>query len=416
MADMPAEVDISDPVANPISDPVANAVASPAADPVGLVAFHGTCIGRRTKGKRILFLDLIQYSGRPSATCSNSSPPPAWCLPSDALPQPKAPNLTGAQVMRARPLTLGDILAANAGQPQYNVYVALHPNSLDQRAYDRLAGQLNPASLPSPCFSKPRIGDVFAIRGRLAPTSDRVVNGRAVKGVNAVAVELIRRGQPPRPADNADKWSWDPSKPQRRGRPVRSRSRFEVFAKWCVATFHSRDDVADITGTGRGAVLPRLRVLDVAGGGGKLSAELAKLGCASTIIDPRAIPAPPVDGARTRPATRPARIEAAFDSTAHAAVARECDVLLGLHCDGAVDQIVAAASDLQKSFAIVACCVFPTQFKRRLSDGTPVVEREELNRWIVEDCRRRGYRGTLSTEVLAGFEGANVCVFGLAAK
>ena len=53
-----------------------------------------------------------------------------------------------------------------------------------------------------------------------------------------------------------------------------------------------------------------------------------------------------------------------------------------------------------------------TYKNNRRATGTPVVEREELNRWIVEECRRRGYPGTFGTVVLAGFEGANVCVFG----
>ena len=371
--------------------------------------FNGICVGRRTKGKRILFLDVIKLDQdqhldqAPPRTAADALPLPP--------PPPKAPNLTGDQVMREHPLTLGQILAAHAGQPLYNVFIALHPSSLDQLAYDLFAGQLNPASLPSPWFTKPRIGDVFAIRGRPAPNPDRVINGRAVRGVNATAIALLTRGPPPRPADHADKWSWDPSKPQRRGRAVRTGSRFEVFASWCVATFPSRRG-GGVDDAGGGTDPPRLQVLDVAGGSGKLSAELVKLGCTSTIVDPRTVPDPVAARPRAAAAGAPARIEAAFDSTAHAAVARQCDVLLGLHCDGAVDEIVAAACTLQKSFAIVACCVFPTKYKRTLADGTPVVEREELNRWIVEECKSRGYPGMLGTEVLAGFEGANVCVFG----
>ena len=173
---------------------------------------------------------------------------------------------------------------------------------------------------------------------------------------------------------------------------MRTTSRFEVFAKFCVATFGSSSSSSsssssaegcrgnsggdarvgsdDSKGDGKPGVL---RVLDVAGGGGKLSAALIRLGCSSTIVDPRTVVA--AGAARgaagvAHTADGPGRIEAMFDSKVHETVARSSDVLLGLHCDGAVDEIVAAACALQKSFAIVACCVFSTRFKRTLADGT----------------------------------------------
>ena len=72
----------------------------------------------------------------------------------------------------------------SSGRPLYNVFVALHPTSLDQPAYDAFAVQLNPGSAAAPYFSKPRIGDVFAVRG--TPQPDREINGKVVRAVNAV--------------------------------------------------------------------------------------------------------------------------------------------------------------------------------------------------------------------------------------
>ena len=66
----------------------------------------------------------------------------------------------------------------------------------------------------------------------------------------------------------------------------------------------------------------------------------------------------------------------------------------------------------QKDFAIIACCVFPRQFKRTLNDGQDVILREDLNKWMVEECERNGFTGELKTEQMEGFDGANICVYG----
>ena len=99
----------------------------------------------------------------------------------------------------------------------------------------------------------------------------------------------------------------------------------------------------------------------------------------------------------------------------HAEAIEASDAILGLHCDGAVNEIVRAACERRKSFAIVACCVFPKMFPRTLNDGRPVILRGELNDWILEECARRGYQGTLGRGQLP-FEGANEVVYGIAGQ
>ena len=47
-----------------------------------------------------------------------------------------------------------------------------------------------------------------------------------------------------------------------------------------------------------------------------------------------------------------------------------------------------------------------------MNDGSDVVHREDLNKWIVEECERNGFKGELKIEQLEGFDGANVCVYG----
>ena len=144
-----------------------------------------------------------------------------------------------------------------------------------------------------------------------------------------------------------------------------------------------------------------MKILDIAGGGGRLSAELTKLGQNCTIVDPR-----------TEVSDEIPRINDLFSSVDHQTQIEESDLLLGLHCDGAVNEICTAACMYQKDFAIIACCVFPRQFKRKLNDGQEVVLREDLNKWMIEECERNGFKGELKTEQMEGFDGANICVYG----
>ena len=63
------------------------------------------------------------------------------------------------------------------------------------------------------------------------------------------------------------------------------------------------------------------------------------------------------------------------------------DVLVGLHSDQATESIVDAALELNKSFAVVPCCVFPTMFPDRLTEdgGTVTTQREFVDYLLRKD-------------------------------
>ena len=62
---------------------------------------------------------------------------------------------------------------------------------------------------------------------------------------------------------------------------------------------------------------------------------------------------------------------------------QNASILVGLHPDSATDAIMKVAIRYCKPFAIVPCCVFPTQFpKRRLPNGGPVQTYDDLCEYI----------------------------------
>lgn len=131
----------------------------------------------------------------------------------------------------------------------------------------------------------------------------------------------MHRGEVSRPGDFADKWAYDKVVTlKKKGKSLCTHARFRTFAKWCVDTFNTDPNATP------------LHILDIAGGGGKLSAELVKLRQTCTIVDPRTAVVDSIP-----------RITDLFSTTAHATEIQRSDLLLGLHCDGAVNEIVNAA-------------------------------------------------------------------------
>jgi hypothetical protein len=98
--------------------------------------------------------------------------------------------------------------------------------------------------------------------------------------------------------------------------------RFDLFAKWIVDTF------------------PGPRIWDVAGGAGKLNEALTKLGRACTTFDRKEkhLDVPYVVGR--------------FDLERTC----ECDLVVGMHSDGATRLIVEYAARHRIPFAVVPCC------------------------------------------------------------
>ena len=246
-------------------------------------------------------------------------------------------------------------------------------------------------------ITKPRIGDVFAVRGLWE--KECTLQGRRVKRLRADACTLLARAEPSRPGDFSDK-AWHIDKSKRRARSKRAQEqraarrrrhglqrksqRAVLFSRWVIETFG-----------------PGLRCIDVAGGAGGLSRALIAQGCHSVVIDPR--------GEVADIPSVPHRFDLADDAVKQACT--DVDVLLGMHPDGAVNAIVEAACSLRRSFAIVPCCVFPRAYPRRLADGTEVTERDQLSQWILEACRARGWQGPLGHFELP-MEGARHGVYG----
>jgi hypothetical protein len=84
---------------------------------------------------------------------------------------------------------------------------------------------------------------------------------------------------------------------------------------------------------------------------------------------------------------------------------RDTSVLVGLHPDQPTEDIVDAALQLNKPFAIVPCCVFPRLFPQRtLPNGSPVQSYEQyLEYLLLKDSRLRRYE--------LPFEGRNVVIY-----
>lgn len=438
------------------------------------VSIVGRCIGFNRIGKRCVFVDVVQLpDAAGAADCGDDD-----CEPVPPATSAKAVHLVGGHVPRERALEVPEV------QPDdvvFSFFVGVNDTSLTQAAADALAVALGGAAGELP---KPRVGDVFALTGvvRQRRTAYKG-SGHAITCADATAVRVIARGEAPRPGDYSSKWrlqqaaaagSQDtsddaPQQPGRKqpsadaaaapqGESRRNKDRFHVLADYCAAVFlRGADPAAAVAAlnalpprgerakqaamarkaggaSSAGAAEPAPcaveaapvpagpSVLDIAGGGGRLSHELRQQGFSPTIVDPRGLDAKAKDmpNGTTRGGSKWARaldgiptVKAFFNLDTQRDVVESARVLIGLHCDGAVNEIIRAACQLQRSFVICACCVFPKTYHRVLNDGTPVVDRPQLNAWIVEEARRQGFAGALATVSLP-FAGANACVVGVA--
>jgi hypothetical protein len=160
-------------------------------------------------------------------------------------------------------------------------------------------------------------------------------------------------------------------------------------------------------------------VLDVGGGKGRLSVELASVaGAKCTVIDTvqrkphkmkhlvkQGKPVPdfvvsyfankfydglPVNGTWVEESTRQT-------------LAHTC--LVGLHSDQCTEDIVDAALRQGKPFAVIPCCVYPDLFAmRKLKDGRNVRSYEDFLAYLLEKDER------IKQSSLC-FEGKNVCIY-----
>ena len=109
-------------------------------------------------------------------------------------------------------------------------------------------------------------------------------------------------------------------------------------------------------------------VADIAGGRGNLSYYLHKLGYNSTIIDSRftKLPAWMIKTLRKLSVKKGKLIEIPrIVNKVQDVDLSSFDLVVGLHPDEATEHVIIKAIKYNKSFAIVPCCVFPIDGKKR---------------------------------------------------
>lgn len=153
-------------------------------------------------------------------------------------------------------------------------------------------------------------------------------------------------------------------------------TRHSHFAKWLTDTFS-----IEVLNQGSG-------VLDVAGGNGKLSAALQKLGVRScTIVDPKPLIASHEGAVLVLAEALQGDGSALTDDLyPHAQRIRNCSIIVGLHPDEATEAIVDTALRLCKPFAVSPCCVMTKLFPHRKhpKTGDPVRTVWALCRYLLE--------------------------------
>lgn len=86
---------------------------------------------------------------------------------------------------------------------------------------------------------------------------------------------------------------------------------------------------------------------------------------------------------------------------------QNCNALIGLHPDQTTEDILDISLEYNKSIAIVPCCVFPSFFPiRKLQDGTMVNNHAQFCQYLCQ----KDPTGSLQTAVLP-FEGRNIVIY-----
>ncbi len=158
--------------------------------------------------------------------------------------------------------------------------------------------------------------------------------------------------------------------------------RAKVFATWLVETF---------------ALSSGSRVLDVAGGKGDVSIELAHHGVACTVVEPNLRPSAKRRGATGAGARANAAPVVQWREATFAGDETDLpphDLIVGLHPDQATEPIVDAALRTGVPFAIVPCCVFASERPRTLrTEGgrdMPVVAYGEFVEYLQQKATAAG--------------------------
>ena len=156
-------------------------------------------------------------------------------------------------------------------------------------------------------------------------------------------------------------------------------------------------------------------ILDVAGGKGRLSIELALSGIQCTIVDPlvrkhgKTLDKKGAKMIQKAGKPHPELVSTFFNTTTfaqeHQDLIEGASIFVGLHPDEPTEDILDLALAFNKPLAIVPCCVFPGFFPlRKLPCGTPVRTYEQFLQYLLAKDSR------LQIACLP-FEGRNQVIF-----
>jgi hypothetical protein len=180
--------------------------------------------------------------------------------------------------------------------------------------------------------------------------------------------------------------------------------RAKIFASWLIETFGNEN------------LTKNKGVLDIAGGKGKLSVELALQGkIQSTIVDPlvrkhgKNLLPKEAKQIQKANAPHPHHLAKPFNQTTFLQdcgdLVRSSSICIGLHPDECTEDILDVALRYGKPVAIVPCCVFAGFFPiRTLRCGTAVRSYEQFMQYLLEKDDR------LRIETLP-FEGKNRVIY-----
>lgn len=207
---------------------------------------------------------------------------------------------------------------------------------------------------------------------------------------------------------------------------ARNQHKAKIIVQWLQQTFPSLQNVLDVCGGGRAELAVRM--------------ALCVPGTTVTVVDPRpptrletcqsrVIPKLPKKWQQrlwTQEENRPGFLrdlledrirhlelwwteETVRENAELQAALQDCDVVVGIHSDGATELLIDVALAHGKPFCVMPCCVFPNFFPQRrltLDDGSgkPVRSYEDFCQYLLQKDER------LQSSVL-GFPGRNVAIW-----
>lgn len=175
------------------------------------------------------------------------------------------------------------------------------------------------------------------------------------------------------------------------GNPRAKACRAKIFAAWIAENILSSNG----------------RALDVAGGKGLLSVELAARNIPCTVVDPmlRKQPTGRIKQLVKQGKPVPDIVARYFDDSWSIQDLAAHTCLVSLHPDQCTEAILDVALRHRKSVAIVPCCVFPCLFPiRRLSSEQPVRTYQDFLLYLLQKDER------LRMTTLP-FDGKNECIY-----